>query len=194
MVHRYELAGIVQFEVCRIWKHARIKYPNAKCFPRHRGQDGRWYFGQGLKWIGRTDKPLYREDEALAELRLGGLVFIVEGERDADAFWDRGCVAVCNPDGAGSFRPAQAQRLSEAMFLSAPPMVGGEPVTNPEVLNGTSAEIIIIADDDPAGLRHATMIRETLTEVEPRLKDRVRSFVPPSGFKDAAEWLAREEA
>src|SRR5690606_23207506 len=84
MLHRYEHpeSGELLFEVVRFAPEARERL-GAKTMPRHQ-RDGRWYFGAG-PWAGRSDElPLYREREAVAELRQGGTVRIVEGERDAD--------------------------------------------------------------------------------------------------------------
>jgi len=168
--HRYELGGELQFEIARIWKHHRPQYGGAKTLPRYVGEDGSWYFGQG-KWKGRKDKPLYRQDEALNELRLGGKVFICEGERDADALWSAGCIAVCNPDGAGSFREAQAHRLIEAMREGAP-----------------AAEIDIIADNDSTGIDHARAVRRMIVG-DADLRQRVQILQPPKAYKDVAEFL-----
>jgi hypothetical protein len=170
MFHRYELDGELQFEIARIWKQYRDKYGGSKTFPRHVGEDGRWYLGQG-KWRGRKDKPLYRQDEALNELRLGGKVFICEGERDADALWNAGCIAVCNPDGAGSFREAQAERLIDAMRDGAP-----------------AAEIDIVSDNDGDGIEHAKSVRRMLS-ADSDLRSRVGIVLPPEEYKDAAEFL-----
>lgn len=171
MFHRYEIGGELQFEIARIWKHARAKYGDGKTFPRHVGEDGRWYWGQG-RWRGRRDKPLYKQDEALNELRSGGKIFIVEGERDADALWFADCIAVCNPDGAGSFREAQAARLIEAMRDGAP-----------------AAEITIISDDDEAGIKAARRAYRLLA-VDEDLRSRISVLLPPPGCKDVAEFLA----
>jgi len=172
MTHRYELSGELQFEVCRIWRYFRPRYGGAKTFPRHFEPDGRWYWGQG-RWAGRRDKPLYRQDEALNELSLGGKVFVCEGERDADALWEAGCIAVCNPDGAGSFREAQAERLIKAMREGAP-----------------AAEIDIVSDNDSTGIDHAKAVRRMLL-VDSDLRGRVRIVLPPEEYKDAAEFLIR---
>jgi len=188
--HVYRRAGEIQFEVCRIWPAVRARYGGSKCFPRHRDEYGRWCFGQGPRWRGRLDKPLYCEDEAIDELRLGGKVFVVEGERDADALWAVGCVAVCNPDGAGSFRPAQAQRLTEAVFISGPVLIEGQVIHDVDVLQASDAEIMVVADRDTAGRRHAIGIRNLLIEADPRIKDHLKVRTTPEGCKDVAEWRA----
>ena len=110
-------------------------------------------------------------DEALNELRHGGKIFICEGERDADALWDAGCIAVCNPDGAGSFKEAQAGRIIEAIRDGSP-----------------SAEIDIVADNDSTGINHAKSVRRMLA-IDSNLRSRIRIVRPPEEYKDAAEFL-----
>lgn len=171
MVHEYRLGGVLLWQLCRFWPQYRTQH-NAKSKPRHVGADGRWYFGQG-EWKGR-EKPLYRQDEAVNELRLGGKVFVVEGERDADALWDVGCIAVCNPDGAGSFRGHQAQTLVDAMRE-------GEP----------AAELTVVADDDAKGIAHAKAVRRMLLELDSSLKQRIEVVLPPEGCKDVADFITR---
>jgi hypothetical protein len=172
MVHEYRLGGVLLWQLCRFWPQYRVEHKGVKGLPRHVGPDGRWYLGQG-HWKGR-EKPLYRQDEAVNELRLGGKVFVVEGERDADAVWGVGCIAVCNPDGAGSFRTHHARTIVDAMR-------DGEP----------AAELTIVADDDEKGLAHAKSIRRMLLELDASLKNRIEVVLPPVGCKDVAEFLSR---
>lgn len=175
MVHQYRLGGELQFEIVRIWKHARSRYGSTKTFPRHVGPDGRRYFGQG-RWKGSQSKPLYRQDEAMNELRLGGKVFFVEGERDCDALWDALCIGTCNPDGAGSFREAQAARLIEALRDGSP-----------------AAELAIVADDDETGIAAARRAYRMLA-VDADLRSRITVLLPPAGCKDVAEYLTKGAA
>jgi hypothetical protein len=90
---------------------------------------------------------------------------------DADAVWDAGCVAVCNPDGAGAFREPQAERLVVALRVGSP-----------------AAEIDIITDNDSNGIDHAKSVRRMLC-VDAELRRRVRIIRPPEGYKDAAAFL-----
>jgi len=180
MVHDYIHDGELAFQVCRVWPCYRAAHRGAKALPRFRGEDGRWYFGQG-RWKGRCDKPLYRQREALEELLLGGQVYLVEGERDADALWETGNIAVCNPDGAGSFNSHHAKLLAAAMCA---PFVEG-------VEDPGHSELIVLADADDVGLRHARKAAALILEMAPGLEQQIRVQRPPAGFKDIAEWLTQ---
>lgn len=186
MVHPYERNGEPQWELCRIWKHARDRHHGAKALPRHRDPEGQWYFGIGEKWKGRKDKPLYNESAAIQELRLGGHVFIVEGERDADALRSADCIATCNPDGAGCFREFHAQLLITAM-------TSGDDHSDPDLAAMSHSTITIVSDDDPSGvgLEHAKRIYWSLLK-EKSLQGRVRVALPPEGSKDVAEAMNAE--
>jgi DNA primase len=170
MVHRYELAGRLEFELVRIWPQFRSLY-NGKTFPRHRGDDGALYWGCGPKWRGNPKRPLYRQGEALAALRDGRCLYFVEGERDADALVDLGFHATTAPWGASSFTQIQAQRLRRALK------------SKPE------ASIRIIADDDDAGRAHALAVYKALTPTAD-LRARVSCARPPNGAHDMAAAIA----
>ena len=91
-------------------------------------------------WISRIDgvrRVPYRFAELLAGIAAGDTVYIVEGEKDADALHAAGCVATCNPGGAGKWRPAFAQYF-----------------------NG--ADAVVVADKDPAGRTHARQVADSL--------------------------------
>ena len=183
MVHDYrDESGELAFQVVRILKSRRGRLP--KTMPRHRGEGGEWLFGQGSQWRGNPAKPLYRESEGLAELRLGGHVLILEGERDGDSVWDSGLVAIATP-GAGSLTPAQAERIAAAI-------TDGDDHEDPDVAAMAHATIDVVADDDAAGLEGAKKVRRTLLAACPRLRGRVRISLPPEGAKDMGEALAAE--
>lgn len=181
----YDETGALAWELCRFWKWARPDHRGAKTMPRHVGADGRWFFGQG-RWAGNPAKPLYREREALAELRLGGHVFFTEGERDADSLWDAGLVSMTGGS-AGSLTPGQAARIAAAIS-------DGDDHAAPDVAAIAHAEITIVADADQKGLDGATKVRRALLAACPRLRGRVRIIAPPDGSKDLSEWIVRRAA
>ncbi|MEZ4330423.1 MAG: toprim domain-containing protein [Myxococcota bacterium] len=181
LVHPYyDSDGSLAWETIRFAKPYRERY-GAKTKPRHRGDDGRWYWGQG-RWAGHPAKPLYREAEALAELRLGGHVFFVEGERDADGLWNEGNFAT-TAGSAGSLTTGQAARIAAAV-------TDGSDHDDPDVAAIAHATITIIGDDDDAGIKGAAKVRHTLLAACPSLRGRVRALLPPVGIHDVSDWLA----
>ena len=175
MTHSYFAPdGSLAFEVIRFWRHARDRY--GKTRPRHKGADGRLYWGQG-EWTGRPDKPLYGERAGLAELLAGGTIFVCEGERDVDAVGAAGLVAVCAPDGAGGFKDHHADILIEAM-------TAGEEDAGPQ-----HATVRILADRDETGMAAGRRIRMMLCQRCPSALWRVSLERPPAGIKDAAAFL-----
>jgi hypothetical protein len=185
MLHSYELGGVLQFELARIWKRHRGQYGDTTAFPRHLGADGRWYFGQG-KWRGRKDKPLYRQDLALNELHLGGHVYIVEGERDADALWDLGLIGTCS-GGVGSFRSHHARLIIDAMNA-------GDDHQDRDAASMAHSTITIVADNDTSGtgLKAARRIYQLLTP-NAGLRGRLELALMADGAKDLAEFLGSRD-
>lgn len=110
-------------------------------------------------------KPLYRLPEVLAAAAAGGIVFVVEGEKDVHAVEAAGYVATTNPGGAGG--PNQQKWLPAHTAALA------------------GARVIVCADNDEPGYRHARAVAAALQEhgIAVRLK------APPAPYKDAAEFL-----
>jgi len=88
------------------------------------------------------------------------VVFVVEGEKDADALTDLGVVATTSPLGAGKWRN-----------------------TYSEVLRGK--EVFVIPDNDEKGRQHALAALGSLRGVAAASR-----LVELPGAKDAASWLA----
>lgn len=102
--------------------------------------------GQG-GWLWRladTRRVLYRLAAVLEAVAAGTELYVVEGERDVHAMETAGEVATTNPGGAGKWRPEYADALAGA------------------------TRVVIVADKDEAGRRHAR-------EVAASLKGRVGS-------------------
>ncbi len=87
---------------------------------------------------------LYRLPEVLAAVADGRPVYVVEGEKDADALARLGHVATCNFEGAA--KPGQRPKWR--------PEYG-------DVLRG--ADVTVVADRDEAGWAHADAVRADLT-------------------------------
>ncbi len=67
--------------------------------PLHRGTDGSWIKGKG-----GIQPPLYRQSEAEAVIRSGGIVFAVGGEQAVEYVRSLGLVAVSNQGGEAGYR------------------------------------------------------------------------------------------
>ena len=125
--------------------------------------DGRGGWTWSLKGI--SERPLYMLPQIHRAIERGERVFLTEGEKDAEALqWAvDGLGAVgCNSAGAGKWRPEYARQLAGA------------------------GRIVIIRDNDSAGLEHAKVFARELTAAG--FTDLVVS-APPERFKDTAEAL-----
>lgn len=80
--------------------------------PYHRGTDGSWIKGKG-----DCQPSLYRQSEAEATIRSGGIVIAVGGEQTVEHLRLLGLTAVCNQGGEGGYRQI-AQDLA-SVFASA---------------------------------------------------------------------------
>ncbi len=105
-------------------------------------------------------KVPYRLPQVLEAAKSGRPVYIVEGEKDVHAIEKAGGVATCNSGGAEKWRPDFAPYFS-------------------------AADVIVVADKDAAGARHAEMVRAS---VEPVAKS--VQIVQAAVGKDAYDHLA----
>lgn len=113
----------------------------------------------GTKGIRRV---LYRLPEVAAEAQAGGTVFVCEGEKDADNLRTQaGVVATCNVMGAGKWSDTYTASLRGA------------------------SEVVVIADRDEPGRRHAAAVAESVK----RAGIPVRILEPAKG-KDVSDHLA----
>lgn len=89
----------------------------------------------------------YRLPEALAAIEAGMNVWVVEGEKDADRLATIGIAAVCNNGGAGSANGIRKWTAEHhAVWLK-------------------DADVIVVADKDDAGWKHADHVVSTLLPV-----------------------------
>lgn len=125
---------------------------------RHRCPDGRG----GWRWNVHDPAALtlYRLPRVLQAVRAGQVVYVVEGEKDVEAVERAGGVATCSPGGAGEWRRDYSQRLQ-------------------------GARVVIVADRDWAGRRHAARVAGSLRSVAADVR-----MVDPAVGKDAADHLA----
>lgn len=101
-------------------------------FQRHRDGD-RWAWN-----LNDVDRVLYRLPAVLRAVRNGQTVYVVEGEKDAEALVMDGLCGTCNPMGAGKWQASYTETLR-------------------------GANVVIIADADNVGRDHA---RAVMAELE----------------------------
>lgn len=112
--------------------------------------------------LGDMNPPIYHADRVAATIAMNLPVIVCEGEKDADAVTETfKLTATCNPMGAGAWRPQHTEALR-------------------------GASVVIIADDDQAGLQHAQEVYDALVDVAAD----VRVTLPAEGFKDISEHIA----
>ncbi|MEU6236685.1 hypothetical protein [Kitasatospora sp. NPDC047058] len=88
-----------------------------------------------VDWLG-----LYNLPAVTAAIASSETVYVVEGEGDADRLTALGAVATCNPTGAGKWRPQHTKHL-------------------------TGAHVVIVADYDESGYKHALTVSTELAPV-----------------------------
>lgn len=124
--------------------------------PDPQGRDGWNWSVKGVRQV-----P-YRLPEVLEVVANSGTVFVVEGEKDADALWKLGVPATCNAGGAGKW-----------------------PVEFAALLRG--AHIIIIPDNDEAGRNHAATVGASLQGAATSVAILTLAGLSPKG--DVTDWL-----
>ena len=106
---------------------------DGKTFAQFRWEGDRWEPG-----LGDVEPVLYRLHEVLAAAERGRLVYITEGEKDADALRELGVTATTNPGGAGKWRDKYSETLVGA------------------------SSVEIVRDRDVPGSRHALEIERSV--------------------------------
>ena len=113
---------------------------------RRSPKDFRCKLPDGTYRLGDVRRVLYRLPDVLAAVKDGRTVYVVEGEKDVDALRKLGVTATCNFDGAAQEGHTPKWRKDYA-----------------EVLHG--GNVVVIADNDPAGHAHARAIVASLRGV-----------------------------
>lgn len=120
--------------------------------------------GDGWIWqVGQVRRVPYRLPQIIAA-DPGAPVYVAEGEKDVEALVATGAVATTNPGGAGKW---------SAVADTAGPVLAGR-------------DVIIVADADEVGRKHALEVAESLRP----LARSVRLVAPPVPHKDAADLIA----
>lgn len=89
-------------------------------------------------------RVIYQLPQVLEQSARGGTVYVVEGEKDVHALMGAGKVATCNMGGAGKWSPDYADHLR-------------------------GANVIVVADKDEPGRKHAEQVRDSLAGVAKRV-------------------------
>jgi KaiC/GvpD/RAD55 family RecA-like ATPase/5S rRNA maturation endonuclease (ribonuclease M5) len=113
----------------------RVVRYDPKTFRQQRYEEGRWHNGRGT-----VPRYLYNLPQLLAAKRAGRPIWVVEGEKDAEnAQWlVDGIVATTAPEGAGKWEDSFTDALTGA------------------------AEVVVVADKDAPGYRHAQGVAQAL--------------------------------
>lgn len=140
-----------------IFQTLRFVDSNGKKTFRQRRPDG------SGNWIYRLDNietVLYNLPMVFAAKANGDIIFVVEGEKDAENLIDRGFVATTMPMGAGKWREHYSESLA-------------------------GATVVVIADNDRVGRDHAIEVGRSLRE-----KGCTVTVLVPEGVKDISDVLA----
>ena len=116
-----------------LYRKNRYATPSGKTFRIQRHTESGWAWG-----IKDTRRVLYRLPELLEAIRLQQTVYVVDGEKDADALWDIGVPGTCDPMGAGKWRQEYGDTLAQA------------------------AKVVIVADREDGGLEQASTVAFSL--------------------------------
>lgn len=127
-----------------------------KEFRQARWDDGKWVWK-----LDGVERQIYHLPDVLRAREAGRWVFLTEGEKDADAVRKTGECGTTNPGGAGKWAPQYTETLR-------------------------GAKVVILADDDEPGRKHAVAVYRELYGKA----DRVGIRLPAEGFKDIADHLA----
>jgi hypothetical protein len=152
--------GETRFECIRF--HPRPEHPAApdKAFLSRRA-DGAGGWAWGLDGVELVPYHLPRVRAAVAA---GERVFVVEGEKDVHALEEIGLAATCNPLGSLQWTEVQAHALRDA-------------------------DVVVIPDNDRAGMVHAARVMATLRG---RARSAALLLLPELAQReDVSDWLAR---
>jgi len=135
---------------------------------RQRRPDG----AGGWTWtIAGVPRVLYRLPAVIAAVQRGEPIYFCEGEKDVEAMKSHGFSATCNSGGA--IKDARDKKW---------------PDTCTESLRG--ADVVIVADKDPAGRTHARVVAAKLGGVEKSIRVIELPDVNGVPVKDAADFFA----
>lgn len=128
---------------------------------RQRRPDGN---GEWIWNMNGVDRVLYQLPRVIKAVIAGQPIYLVEGEKDADAMIGLGLCATCNSGGAGKWQVSYNETLA-------------------------GARLVIIADKDQPGRQHAQLVAHDLHGKASSIK--VIELPDRSGrkIKDATDWI-----
>lgn len=146
-------------------EHGEVLYVVRRLEPGYDGERKtfRQFRPDGTPGVKGVRRVLYRLPEVLATAQSGGIVLVVEGEKDADNLAAVGSTATCNVGGAGKWNDTYT-----AAFRGA-------------------GEVVVIADRDDPGRKHAATVADSLKRAG--IPHRV---VEPARGKDVSDHLAAD--
>lgn len=127
-----------------------------------RRPDGR---GGWINGLGKTKPVLYQLPRLLDAVKNGETVFIAEGEKDCNNLAALGLVATTSPMGAGKWRDYYSNSLQ-------------------------GANVVILADNDDAGRKHAQQVAKSLSGKAKSIKVIEFPDLPEKG--DVSDWLGKQ--
>ena len=149
-----DATGKMIFQVCRFDpKGFRQRRPDP-------AKPGNWLWNMdGIKRV------LYRLPQVIEAMKAGQVIYVVEGEKDADALVKLGLCAITNPGGAGKWQPNYTETL-------------------------TGAQVVIPADKDGPGRKHAALVAQALHGKASSVKILELPDRDGRRVKDAADWIS----
>ena len=154
----------------KIARAVRIdKGDGSKPFRPQHGWNGKSW-DKNLENVNREDIPVYKYPEIRAAIAKGETIFIVEGEKCADAMWSIGLAATTNIGGGLKWRSSDTKCLEGA------------------------AEVVICPDRDKLGIQHGLRVSEEFPDAlwlyaPPSQYFWLSDNVPESKGLDVADWI-----
>lgn len=162
LTHVYDYvdaAGLLTLQVLR------FERPDGGKDFRQRVPDSTQSTGWRYSTTDLTERPLYRLPLVLDTVAQGGVVFVVEGEKDADTLFDLGYTATCNPMGADNGKGSKWKPNMTAALAGA--------------------RVVVISDNDRPGEIHAGYVADQLEAAGCTVK---RKKAPPP-HKDVTDLI-----
>jgi 5S rRNA maturation endonuclease (ribonuclease M5) len=130
-----------------------------------------------IGWIGGTEGvereniPVYRYAEVRKAIANNELIFIAEGEDNADRFWALGLAATCNIGGSSKWRSSDTSDLQDA-------------------------KVVIVPDRDEPGIKHAELLHQHFPSalwLYPYPNSKAWENLPKSKGLDVADWVEQHQ-